>query len=675
MGYYKGKSNGNDPRVDQLLSQMAQSATKNEVALKADKTEVQAVASGSPKGVYDTVSALQSAFPTGNTNIYLVTGNVKEVASLTVASVPTTAGNVTVTLNGVSTNIAVDPAIETSTALVATKIRNTVFPNGAVMGGTGSIVTFTAASGGVKTDATYSAGTTGATGTMTTTTQGVDPDGKWYYWNGSTWASGGVYQSTSLPTATQNEINNVVDISDYLIGDKTSRNLKKEIIIQNSDWTLDNVTISNVSSELRLTSVTGLYGAIFKNIKKMRFKIGATVGNTPFVLLGIGTTYTAIGIHSGVQRRLLEVIKAGTSGQYTMLIDRNTGLYGAAVGDEVIVELSGTWVIVSVKKVGESIFTESFRLDLSIYTGATGWLTSPSLGFVRVTSTSGMDASVYEMNNLEILNVGDNLTEAIINLNSRTTTLEQNPQTTDLTAVNQRLDNNDQEIDGLQSQINALNPSTSQGRWFGKTWNVLGDSFTARNIYQGLVKDILGIGVVNSYGVSGSCISEKVGLDNTRAMSVRYSAMTNTTDIVTVWGGVNDYGNGSWGSQGGIPLGTNADTTTATFYGALRVLIEGLLTKYPTKKIAFITPIQMNQANALTYKNGQNANTAGFKLEQYVNVIKEMCEKYGIPCLDLYHSSGLNEYNMVQFTDDGLHPNTDGFTFMSHRIAKFIEQI
>jgi lysophospholipase L1-like esterase len=43
----------------------------------ATKTELNAVASGSPKGVYATLTALQTAFPTGNTNIYLVTADGK----------------------------------------------------------------------------------------------------------------------------------------------------------------------------------------------------------------------------------------------------------------------------------------------------------------------------------------------------------------------------------------------------------------------------------------------------------------------------------------------------------------------------------------------------------------------------------------------------------------------
>ncbi|MBT2696337.1 BppU family phage baseplate upper protein [Bacillus sp. ISL-40] len=256
--------------------------------------EITKKANGAPKGVYTTVSALQTAFPTGDTNNYLVTGNVAEVASLnitsaptsagnvtvtlngvatnisvtagvaevaslTISAIPTTAGNVTVTLNGVATTIAVDPTTDTTTDLVATKIRNTTF-TGWTTGGTGSTITFTATSVGVKTDATYSvgstgatgtmstttqgvdadtttsvatkirgttfsgwttggtgttvtftatttgsktdstysAGTTGATGAMSTTTQGIDPDGKWYYWNGLAWTAGGTYQSTGI---------------------------------------------------------------------------------------------------------------------------------------------------------------------------------------------------------------------------------------------------------------------------------------------------------------------------------------------------------------------------------------------------------------------------------------------------------------------------------------------
>lgn len=96
---------------------------------------------------------------------------VAEVASLGVTGACTVAGNVTVTLDGVATAIALATTDNTAD-LVASKIRGTTF-TGWTTGGTTSTVTFTCNTTGAKADATYADGGTGATGTMTTTTQGV----------------------------------------------------------------------------------------------------------------------------------------------------------------------------------------------------------------------------------------------------------------------------------------------------------------------------------------------------------------------------------------------------------------------------------------------------------------------------------------------------------------------
>lgn len=166
-------------------------------SLAALDTKINSQASGSPKGVYATVPALTAAYPTGNTNIYLVIGDVKEVDTLTVTATPTVAGNVTISLNGVNVTVALDPATDTTTAAVATKIRNAVY-SGWTTGGTGSTVTFTKTTSGTNAAPTFSAGSTGATASIVATTAGVAIDGKWYYWNGSAWAAGGTYQSTGL---------------------------------------------------------------------------------------------------------------------------------------------------------------------------------------------------------------------------------------------------------------------------------------------------------------------------------------------------------------------------------------------------------------------------------------------------------------------------------------------
>lgn len=119
------------------------------------------------------------------------TVGVKEVASLTVTSAATAAGNVTVTLDGTATNVAV--ALSDTPTQVATKIRATVF-TGWTAGGTGTNVTFTANAFGTKTDATYSAGTTGATGTISTTVQGANDS------QSGTGANGMILQQAVTPS-------------------------------------------------------------------------------------------------------------------------------------------------------------------------------------------------------------------------------------------------------------------------------------------------------------------------------------------------------------------------------------------------------------------------------------------------------------------------------------------
>jgi hypothetical protein len=128
---------------------------------------------------------------------------VAEVASLAVTAVPTSIGNITVTLNGVGQNIAVDPAVQLTPTDVATLIRGTAFA-GWTTGGSGTTVTFTSTTTGTRTDATFSGGTTGTTGTMTTTTQGVTAVGSPSVIpkiEGKAFTSGALYSLGTAPVA------------------------------------------------------------------------------------------------------------------------------------------------------------------------------------------------------------------------------------------------------------------------------------------------------------------------------------------------------------------------------------------------------------------------------------------------------------------------------------------
>lgn len=192
----------------------------------------------------------------------------------------------------------------------------------------------------------------------------------------------------------------------------------------------------------------------------------------------------------------------------------------------------------------------------------------------------------------------------------------------------------------------------------GLTWAVLGDSITAapgleRN-YHGIVADKLGLTAIG-YGYSGSWVSYTEQMDGVE-MCTRYDAMTDSADIVTCFGGINDINNGA-------ALGQMGDTEKTTFYGAMDILIQGLLRKYPGKRIGFITPLRYGD---------------GTKEEPYIDAIHDVCEKYAVPVLDLYRegmiSTATEELSATYFKD-GLHPNELGHDVMARKVEAFLKRL
>lgn len=208
-----------------------------------------------------------------------------------------------------------------------------------------------------------------------------------------------------------------------------------------------------------------------------------------------------------------------------------------------------------------------------------------------------------------------------------------------------------------------------------KKITIIGDSITygydgtnaslVAKPYPWIIQDLLGVPVYN-YGISGSTISgggASTSIPGNSPMNIRYADMV-YADYILVLGGVNDYIITS------TPLGTKGDTTNQTFYGALKILIEGLIKKYPTGKIGFMTPLRKS--------NDTVANGAGLTLKQYRDAIIDMCEDYCIPVLDLYTKGGCHP-NIEAWRNanlpDGLHPNQSYYRRLALQIAQFIQSI
>lgn len=203
----------------------------------------------------------------------------------------------------------------------------------------------------------------------------------------------------------------------------------------------------------------------------------------------------------------------------------------------------------------------------------------------------------------------------------------------------------------------------------GKTILGLGDSITQADGCEAgwIMRTANNLGMVGiNEGINGSTIAVKESSPTDRdPMVTRYPDMPDA-DVVVVLGGSNDWFY-AW-----TPIGEFADRTNYTFYGALHNLILGLMQKYADSLIVFATPIKRGNAADLTNSNGKT-------LDDYCDIIREVCAYYGVAVLDCNRDVQLapfipwqnNKYFLTvsgQEEADYTHPNDLGHT----KIAAYI---
>ena len=211
----------------------------------------------------------------------------------------------------------------------------------------------------------------------------------------------------------------------------------------------------------------------------------------------------------------------------------------------------------------------------------------------------------------------------------------------------------------LKKEINNLSDNILNGKKIGAlgdsliNGNAIGYTYTA--FY--LIAQKNNMQYIN-YGLNGNPIARPSNYSGNTPMSERYIDMDNDLDYIIVLGGAND-------KRLNVPIETNSDITNETFKGALNVLIKGLLTKYPKKKILFMT----------NYNRYPDLNSLGLTDIHYVDAMLEICALYGIPCFDNYRKSGVSWYTNLQsnWLDEGIyrgiaqnkHFSPDGYKFLA----------
>ena len=211
----------------------------------------------------------------------------------------------------------------------------------------------------------------------------------------------------------------------------------------------------------------------------------------------------------------------------------------------------------------------------------------------------------------------------------------------------------------------------------GKVINFLGDSITEgvgvadpANIFPARIQAQYGLRRANNYGISGTRIARKrVPSENPsfdQDFCSRAGDMDPAEDAVVVLGGTNDYGHGD------APIGTPADRTKDTFWGACHELMRLLIERYPGKPIVFCTPLHRlnEELPDPGNRSGSNAN-----LREYIEIIRETARYYSLPVLDLHAACGIQPSVPVireLLIPDGLHPNDAGHARLADCIANFL---
>jgi lysophospholipase L1-like esterase len=212
----------------------------------------------------------------------------------------------------------------------------------------------------------------------------------------------------------------------------------------------------------------------------------------------------------------------------------------------------------------------------------------------------------------------------------------------------------------------------------GATINFLGDSITQgvgvqdpANVFPARIQKAYRLKAANNYGIGGTRFarqhSASVNAQWDYNFCDRAETMEPQADCVVVFGGTNDFGHGD------APLGTFADRSYDTFYGATHTLMQRLINRYPDCPIIFLTPLhRRDEDNPLG--DGYKAHE-GALLIDYVNVIIECARYYALPVLDLYASSGIQpniDIIRQRYCPDSLHPNDAGHAILAHKIGAFL---
>lgn len=219
----------------------------------------------------------------------------------------------------------------------------------------------------------------------------------------------------------------------------------------------------------------------------------------------------------------------------------------------------------------------------------------------------------------------------------------------------------------------------------GKIISFLGDSITEGvgvenklNRYDNVILNKCELKQVYNYGVSGTRIAHQIKPSEKPRHDLNFCGraydINSNSDIIVVYGGVNDY------IHGDAYFGKLTDKTPETFCGAVYFLMNLLTEKYKNAKILFLTPAHLCYDIVRDYlPSPRKMKKEDAKpLNEYGKVIEKIGKSFNIPVLNLYECLNINPNNISdkqEYTIDGLHFNDKGHQLLADLIIEYLRNI
>ena len=440
----------------------------------------------------------------------------------------------------------------------------------------------------------------GDTGTYITT------DNKnWNYWNGSDWVSGGIYQASAVSP---------YDTFAFVAGDKpvNFNNTNKTIEITGNNTYLLQGKVNVITKEVVAYPTSSSWVVIDTITKKMK-----TIFNPAATDIIVGAVFNP-------QQSRPQIT---FNGYFT--IDNATSVTPeevATYSDNIIYAPQGNIV----------------------YDSITRKLKFPRVNVKVGKKDNWIDANEITLNDSAGFIVWDKAQRRIVSgdvVNTNNVLLGYYDNTTGRVLLNSF------SIATKAKKIACLGDSITEGvHANGWQWHRYIDKWCKEN---GTETTIVNLGI----GGTSVCTSSYV-TDTLKPFVNRLETIPADTDVVTIFGGTNDWGNNA-------TLGTIDDTGKETFYGAYKYILEWLAINRPNAKVMTMTPLKRYyRGGGTTWVNAQTTrNSNGQLLQDYVKAVKDVSDLYAVPCVDLHNDSGLNpviESVRNRFMGDGLHPTAEG---------------